>query len=266
MFTLMFASMLAYVPHAEAITYETVYLYVDTFTNTTLEPNWYVEGTTPYVDAIDYDTNYIWYNGMLYGKIGNFAFQNSDDNRPICSVYIQFYATHFTYTGNQFDVYLWNGSQLVTATTILSVGPSWSWKNVTVTDIIGTKDQVNSAYIQMKSNYYVDANSRSYFDAIRLKVTYEVRNWEYSESWIGTLTGRTWLFTESWQCTFPMNPWYFIRMSFAFIGILCIFIAPSMIVVGAKRKNKEILVGVLFLFFFAFACVSIIDLTSELGG
>lgn len=89
--------------------------------------------------------------------------------------------------------------------------------------------------------------SLTYNVAIKYEVKY-LDTWHHVETWIGNL---------------PLSIMYFIRMTFTFTALVALLLAPSIAVLGAKQKNKYLIVGVLVMYTLAFLLIALVINTTN---
>ncbi len=121
-------------------------LYVDAYDGN--KTAWTRVGISPYLDAIDYDANFV--NASGSGSlVGNFGFADSGKSAvAINSVTVQAYARQSL--GKDLRVLVWNGS----AWTSLGERPlsnTWRWENYTATSILDTWAKIDAAEIYLES-------------------------------------------------------------------------------------------------------------------
>ncbi|MFC1487586.1 hypothetical protein ACFLRN_07880 [Thermoproteota archaeon] len=124
-----------------------LFLYVDTYDGA--ETDWTRVGTNPFLDSIDYNSNYVHASKNNY-KIGDFGFEDSGlSSGTIQSVSIQIYAKQ-TLINNHLEVYLWDGTSW-THTVIHDPQTSWGWINSTVTTLLNSWTKIDSAKIYLQT-------------------------------------------------------------------------------------------------------------------
>ena len=136
----------------------TLQLWVD---NEDSSGSWTTAGTTPYLDAQDQPTNYI-YSTARNQNSGVYSFESTAQAGTITSVYLYIYA--YGVSGSDFTTY-------VNATNT-GLGPpaAWGWVNVDVSAVLTSWDAINAATIYFdRPNTENDAG----VDAAYLYVTYE---------------------------------------------------------------------------------------------
>jgi hypothetical protein len=132
-----------------AFSSNSTWLYVNADDET--RTGWTRNGTNPYLDAIDYSTNYVWVSGNNL-QIGDFGFADSGKSTEIIdSVTVQLYAKQ-SGTSNNLEVFVWDGfgwASLGVRTTPMS----WGWMSWTATMVLDTWSKVDGAkmYIQSKA-------------------------------------------------------------------------------------------------------------------
>ena len=142
-----------------------IWLYVNADDETRID--WTRVGTNPYLDAIDYNANYVYASGNNK-LVGDFGFADSGKStETINSVTVQLYAKQSA-TKNSLEVFVWDGSSwasLVTQETPIS----WGWMNWTATTELDTWAKIDGAEIYIKSR----AAAGTYeVDCARLQVDY----------------------------------------------------------------------------------------------
>jgi len=143
----------------------TLWLYVNADDET--RTDWTRVGTNPYLDAIDYNTNYVNVSGNNL-VVGDFNFTDSGKStETIDGVTVQLYAKQ-SGTNNNLEVFVWDGS--VWTTLGVQVTPtSWGWMNWTATTVLDTWTKIDGAKIYIKSRAAVGTYE---VDCARLKVDY----------------------------------------------------------------------------------------------
>jgi len=143
----------------------TLWLYVNADDET--RTGWTRVGTNPYLDAIDYNTNYVYASGNNL-VVGDFNFTDSGKStETIDGVTVQLYAKQ-SGTNNNLEVFVWDGSSWTSLGT--QVTPtSWGWMNWTATTQLDTWAKIDGAKIYIKSRAAVGTFE---VDAARLKVDY----------------------------------------------------------------------------------------------
>ncbi len=142
----------------------TLWLYVNSldFNKT----DWEGIGTEPYLDAIDYNSNYI-YTSIENETDGDYYFANSSKStETIINVTVQVYARNSD--SDSLGVHIWNGSSYTSLGT-QGLTPSWQWVNYTATTVLDTWTKIDGAKM------YVEAltNGGPYeIDCARLQVYY----------------------------------------------------------------------------------------------
>jgi len=129
--------------------------------------DWTRNGTNPYLDAIDYSTNYVWVSGNNK-LVGDFNFTDSGKStETIDGVTVQLYAKQ-SGTNNNLEVFVWDGSAWTSLGT--QVTPiSWGWMNWTATTVLDTWAKIDGAKIYIKSRAAVGTFE---VDSARLQVDY----------------------------------------------------------------------------------------------
>jgi len=130
-------------------------LWVDSFDATRNE--WAVNGSSPYLDAVDAPTNIVYgeINGLgsQWGdQIGDFGFEDHQASGTINSVKLRVRGKARSSAPNTcyFIVYLWDGSSWQNVMSFKGEG-SYVWKEVDVTSILNTWDKINGAKIYLET-------------------------------------------------------------------------------------------------------------------
>ena len=134
---------------------------------------WSRAGTNPYLDAIDYNTSYVYVSGnnML---VGDFGFTDSGKStETISSVTVQLYAKQ-SLVDNNLEVFVWNGS-VWTSLGLQGTPSSWDWMNWTATAELNTWTKIDGAKIYIRSRV---ASGTYEVDCARLQVDYTPTNYE----------------------------------------------------------------------------------------
>jgi len=149
---------------------DSLLLYVDADDETRID--WVRVGANPYLDAIDYNTNYVSVSGNNE-LVGDFGFANSGkSSESINSVVVQIYAKQ-SGTNNPLAILIWDGSSWTSLGNIATPN-SWSWMNWTATTLLNTWAKIDGAKI-----YIVTASAAGTYevDCARLKVDYVASNY-----------------------------------------------------------------------------------------
>jgi hypothetical protein len=143
----------------------TLWLYVNA--DDEIRTDWTRVGTNPYLDAIDYPTNFVNVTGnnML---VGDFNFTDSGKStETINSVTVQLNATQSQNNCN-LEVFVWDGTSW-TSLDVVATPTSWGWMNWTATTELNTWTKIDGAKIYIKSR---SATGTYEVDCARLKVDY----------------------------------------------------------------------------------------------
>lgn len=143
-----------------------IWLYVNA-DDETRTGDWTRIGTNPYLDTIDYSTNYV-YVSQNNKIIGDFGFADSGKStETINSITIQLYAKQSASSKN-LEVFLWDGSTWTSLNT-QETPTSWGWMNWTATTELDTWTKIDGAKIYIESR----SGSGTYeVDCARLEVDY----------------------------------------------------------------------------------------------
>ncbi len=135
--------------------------------------DWTRAGANPYLDAIDYNTSYVYSSGnnML---VGDFDFADSGKStETINNVTVQLYAKQ-SLVDNNLEVFVWNGS-VWTSLGLQKTPSSWDWMNWTATTELDTWTKIDGTRIYIRSR----VGSGTYeVDCARLQVEYISVNYE----------------------------------------------------------------------------------------
>jgi len=125
----------------------TLWLYVNADDET--RTDWTRVGTNPYLDTIDYPTNFVNVTGNNL-NVGDFNFTDSGKfTETINSVEVQLYAKQ-SGTNNNLEVFVWDGSSWTSLGS--QITPiSLSWMNWTATTELDTWTKINGARIYIVS-------------------------------------------------------------------------------------------------------------------
>lgn len=105
--------------------------------------DWVRIGTNPYLDAIDYDSNYVYAVGNNR-QGGDFGFIDSGRSMgTITSVKVQVYATNDR-VGDSLEVFVWDGSTW-TSLGRQEIPTSWEWVDWDATTILDTWTKIDEA-------------------------------------------------------------------------------------------------------------------------
>ncbi len=127
---------------------------------------WTRIGANPYLDAIDYNTNYI-YATVAGKEVGNFSFTDSGKStETINSVTVQIYAQQSN--SKNLQVFVWDGSSWTSLGT-QTLTTSWRWENYTATTVLDTWAKIDGAKIYLRT----ESGAGTYeVDCARLQVNY----------------------------------------------------------------------------------------------
>jgi hypothetical protein len=143
---------------------DSLWLYVDSDDWT--KTDWTRNGTNPYLDAIDYPTNFVNASGNNL-EVGDFNFTDSGKStETIINVTVQIYARH--QNSKNLEVFLWNGSSYPSLG-VQALPPSWEWVNYTATTVLDTWAKIDGAKIYLES---LDNSPTYEVDCARLQVYY----------------------------------------------------------------------------------------------
>lgn len=123
---------------------DTEVLLVDTYSESSTE--WIKMGTTPYVDDIDYPTNYV-YSSAHGQTVGNFEFESTDKMRTLAGATIAIRCRKEEGAGD-IDVYIDPGTGFVLAGTI-TPDEDWAIKELDVSAVLDTKEKINVAKVYL---------------------------------------------------------------------------------------------------------------------
>jgi hypothetical protein len=135
--------------------------------------DWTRVGTNPYLDAIDYPTDFVNVSGNNL-QVGDFNFTASGKStETINNVTVQLYAKQ-SLTSKDLEVFVWNGSSW-TSLGVQTTPTSWGWINWTATTELDTWTKIDGAKIYIKSR---SAAGTYEVDCARLQVDYTPHNYE----------------------------------------------------------------------------------------
>jgi hypothetical protein len=146
----------------------TMWLYVNSDDETRTE--WNRVGTNPYLDAIDYNTNYV-HSSLNNMEVGDFGFADSGKSTDsINNVTVQVYAQQSN--SKTLEVHIWNGSSWMLLG-IQTLTTSWRWENFSATTILDTWTKIDGVKI-----YLISTNAAGIYevDCVRLQVDYTPPN------------------------------------------------------------------------------------------
>lgn len=144
-----------------------MWLYVNTDDMT--RTGWKRFGTYPYLDAIDYDVNYLSVKATNK-EAGNFGFADSGKSvETIENVTVQLYAKQSN-AGDNLEVFVWNGS-IWASLGLREVSTSWNWVNWTATTQLNSWAKIDGAEIYFLSHRQPGVNT-FLVDSARLQVRY----------------------------------------------------------------------------------------------
>jgi hypothetical protein len=130
---------------------------------------WKRIGTNPYLDAIDYDTNYLSVKATNK-EAGNFDFTDSGKStETIDNVTVQLYVKQ-SRAGDSLEVFVWNGSAW-TSLGLKEIPTSWNWVNWTASAQLNSWAKIDGAKIYFVS-YRQPGTNEFLVDCARLQVDY----------------------------------------------------------------------------------------------
>ena len=130
---------------------------------------WKRIGTNPYLDAIDYDTNYLSVKATNK-EAGNFDFTDSGKSKEtIDNVTVQLYVKQ-SRAGDSLEVFVWNGSAW-TSLGLKEIPTSWNWVNWTASAQLNSWTKIDGAKIYFVS-YRQPGTNEFLVDCARLQVDY----------------------------------------------------------------------------------------------
>jgi len=143
---------------------DSIWLYVNADDES--KTDWTRVGTNPYLNAIDYNSNYT-YASVANKLVGDFGFTDSGKStEAINSVTVQIYAQQSS--SKSLQVFVWDGSAW-TSLGLLTLTTSWRWENYTATTVLDTWAKIDGAKIYLKT----EAAAGTYeVDCARLQVDY----------------------------------------------------------------------------------------------
>jgi hypothetical protein len=131
--------------------------------------NWKRIGTNPYLDAIDYDINYLSVKATNK-EAGNFDFTDSGKStETIDNVTVQLYAK-LSRAGDSLEVFVWNGS-LWMSLGLKEIHTSWNWINWTAATQLDSWAKIDETKIYFVS-YRQPGVNEFLVDCARLQVDY----------------------------------------------------------------------------------------------
>jgi len=150
---------------------DTIWLYVNADDET--RTDWTRNGTNPYLDAIDYPTNFVNASGNNL-QVGDFNFTDSGKSiETIDSVEVQLCSKQISSSRN-LEVFVWDGSSWTSLGT-QATPTSWGWMNYTATTELDTWTKIDDAKMYFRSRSPVGTYE---VDCARLKVDYTDPNYE----------------------------------------------------------------------------------------
>ncbi len=162
-----FVSYTATVTMTPTVTSGSLWLYVNA--DDSVRTGWKKIGTTPYLDAIDYDANYLFVKGTDK-EAGDFDFTNSGkDVETIENVSVQLYVKQ-TRSGDSLEVFVWNGSTWTSLGT-KEMPTSWNWINFTASTELNSWTKIDGSRLYFVSRRRPGA-SEFQVDCVRLQVDY----------------------------------------------------------------------------------------------
>jgi hypothetical protein len=144
-----------------------IWLYVNS--DDVTRTDWKRIGTNPYLDAIDYDINYLSVKATNK-EAGNFNFTDSGKStETIDNVTVQLYVK-LSRAGDSLEIFVWNGS-LWTSLGLKEITASWNWVNWTASAQLNSWAKIDGAKIYFVSHRQPGANE-FLVDCARLQVDY----------------------------------------------------------------------------------------------
>jgi hypothetical protein len=144
-----------------------IWLYVNN--DDVARTDWKRVGANPYLDAIDYDTNYLSVKATNK-EAGNFDFTDSGKStETIDNVTVQLYVKQ-SRAGDSLEVFVWNGS-LWASLDLKEIPTSWNWVNWTASTQLNSWAKIDGAKIYFVSYRQPGANE-FLVDCARLQVDY----------------------------------------------------------------------------------------------
>ena len=144
-----------------------IWLYVNA--DDVARTGWKRVGTNPYLDAIDYDTKYLFVKGTNK-EAGNFGFTDSGKStETIDNVTVQLYVKQ-SRAGDSLEVFVWNGSRWISLG-LKEIPTSWNWVNWTAFTQLNSWTKIDGAKIYFVSHRQPGANE-FLVDCARLQVDY----------------------------------------------------------------------------------------------
>jgi hypothetical protein len=125
----------------------TLFLYVNEEDG--VRNDWTTVGVSPYLDAVDYNSNYVYASKNNY-EVGDFGFEDSGKSfETIQNVNVQLYAKQSD-TNNPLEVFVWEGSSW-TSLNIREVPNEWGWIDWGANEVLNTWAEIDAAKIYMKT-------------------------------------------------------------------------------------------------------------------
>jgi len=154
----------------------TLELWVDGFTAE--EVLWVEVGAAPYLNAVDYATNYIWITASDNDYESRFDFANTSISGTINDVKICLYAMNEAAGNDEIEVYLYNstGGPYSLAQFAPTAG-SWSWYNYSCLSTLPTWTEVNNGQLRVRAEKILGGDN-VYVDAALLFVNYTSSSYE----------------------------------------------------------------------------------------
>jgi len=158
-------------------------LWVNEFTN--LENDWAEVGASPYLDAIDYATNYIWVLSTDLDYESQFDFANSSNLGTINDVKVCLYAMNEAGGDDEIEVYLYNSTG--GPYSIVQFAPtagSWGWYNYSCLSTLPTWTEVNNGQLRVRAEKITGGND-VYVDGALLLINYTsiaVKSWGITDA------------------------------------------------------------------------------------
>ncbi|MCW4052667.1 MAG: hypothetical protein NWE78_05615 [Candidatus Bathyarchaeota archaeon] len=156
----------------------TLELWVDGFTDE--EVDWQEVGASPYLDAIDYASNYVWITTLTDTEYeSRFNFTDSNNLGTITDVKICLYAMCEAGGNDEVEIYLYNSTGgPYSISQFLPTAGSWGWHNYSCLSTLPTWMEVNNGQLRLRAEKIVSGETM-YVDAALLFINYTRDNFDY---------------------------------------------------------------------------------------
>jgi len=197
------------------------YYYVNSFSGTYVD--WESVGTSPYLNAVDYPSNYVYIAGAKSNKkIGNFGFQDagSEQSETISKVFVEIngYASEDPDIGYPaVRLYVYDGSTW-TLYSYIPLTSTKQWISVDVSSKINTWAKVNACQIYLVYIGYTPFQD-ALVDTARIKVQTITKTWHNVGLWAYGLSASKWNDVGLWSWQISTFSWHNVGLWNFFLNV-----------------------------------------------